>query len=175
MEFTMNGRLPQAKGNRDDVMAPHGCYRCRGEDKWVAIAVGNDEQWKDFCLIMGKPELAADKRFENESNRLQNQDDLDKIISEWTREQTPVGVMTELQKVNIAAAPVYNAEEVYGDPHLRAREAFVAFDQPETGKRELPGVFAKLSRTPGVVRGREPLLGEHTDWLLNELLASDDS
>ena len=175
MEFTMNGRLPQAKGNRDDVMAPHGCYRCQGEDKWVAIAVSNDDEWKALCQAMGKSELVTDERFENGANRLQNQDDLDKIISGWTAKQTPIDVMTELQKVNVAATPVYNAEEVYGDPHLRARGVFVALEQPETGERELPGVFAKLSMTPGAVRGREPLLGEHTDWVLKELLAPDDS
>ena len=83
--------------------------------------------------------------------------------------------MTELQKVNVAATPVYNAEEIYSDPHLRARVVFVALEQPETGERELPGVFAKLSRTPGAIRGREPLLGEHKDWVPKELLAPDNS
>lgn len=174
MEFTMNGRIPLPQGNRDDVMAPHGCYRCQGEDKWVAIAVETDEEWKDLCLVMGKPELTNDERFQDGFCRLKNQDELDNIIIEWTSGQSPADVMTQLQKVNIASAPVYGGEELYNDPHLRAREFFVEINHPEVGKRELPGVFAKLSETPGEIRGSDPLLGEHTDWVLHELLAPND-
>ncbi len=174
MEFTMNGRIPLPQGNRSGTMAPHGCYRCQGEDKWVAIAVGNDSEWKDLCLVMGKPELIADERFQDGFCRLKNQDELDKIITEWTGGQVPIDVMTQLQKVNIASAPVYSSEELYKDPHLRARGFFVEINHPEVGKRELPGVFAKLSETPGAVRGHDPLLGEHTDWVLHELLTPND-
>ena len=170
MEFTMNGRIPLPDGNRDHVMAPHGCYRCRGEDKWVAIAVGNDSQWQDLCLVMDKPELIADERFGDAFCRLKNQDELDRIITEWTIGQAPVDVMIQFQKVNIASAPVYNAEERFKDPHLRERGFFVEIDHPEAGKREIPGVFARLSETPGAIRGPDPLLGQHTDWVLTELL-----
>ncbi len=175
MEFTMNGRIPLPRGNRDEVMAPHGCYRCQGEDKWVAIAVENDDEWKDICLIMGKPELIDDERFQDRLCRLKNQDELDKIITEWTIGHTHIEVMKQLQKVNIASGSVYSGEELYNDPHLRAREFFVEINHPEVGKRELPGVFAKLSETPGAIRGPDPLLGEHNDWLLNELLAYKES
>ena len=175
MEFTMNGRIPLPQGNRDDAMAPHGCYRCRGEDKWVAIAVGNDSEWKDLCLVMGKPELIADERFGDTFCRLKNQDELDRIITEWTRGQAPVDVMTQLQKVNIASAPVYCAEELHKDPHLRERGFFMEINHPEAGRRELPGVFAKLSETPGAIREPDPLLGEHTDWALGELLGPEYS
>ena len=179
MEFTMNGRVLQAQGNRDDVMAPHNCYRCQGKDsqgegRWVAIAVGSDSEWKDFCLVMGKPGLIADERFRDGFCRLKNQDELDKIVTEWTSGQTAIDIMTQLQKVNIAAGPVYNAEDVHNDPHLRAREFFVEIDHPEVGKRRVPGVLARLSETPWVVR-RDPLFGEHTDWVLHELLASNEN
>lgn len=171
MEFTMNGRMLLPQGNRDDVMAPHGCYRCQGEDKWVAIAVGNDSEWKDLCRVMGRPELIKDEHFRDGFCRLENQDETDKIITEWTSRQTPIDVMTQLQKVGIAAGPVYTEEELYKDPHLRARGFFVEINHPEVGKRELPGFFAKLSETPGILRDYDPLFGEHTDWVLHELLA----
>jgi len=173
MEFTMNERIPQRQGNKDDVMAPHGCYQCQGEDKWIAI--GSDSEWKNLCRVMGRPELITDERFEDGFCRLQNQDELDQIISLWTSQQTAIKVMTKLQKLNIAAGPVYSGEEIYKDPHLRARGFFVEIDHPEVGKRELPGLFAKLSQTPGAIRGPDPLFGEHTDWVLNELLAANDS
>jgi len=168
MEFTMNRRIRQPSGNRDDVMAPHGCYRCQGEDKWVAIAVGTEQEWRDLCLVMNRTDLISDKRFRDGFGRLKNQDELDTIISEWTAIQTPIDIMEQLQKVNIACGPVYSAEDIYSDRHLRARAFFEEIDHPEVGKRELPGVFAKLSKTPGAIRHHDPLFGEHTDWLLRE-------
>ena len=76
--------------------------------------------------------------------------------------------------MNIATGPVYSCEELYNDPHLRARNFFIEIDHPEVGKKELPGLFAKLSETPGMIRGPDPLFGEHTDWVLNELVALRD-
>jgi len=118
MEYTMNGRIPLPQGNRDHAMAPHGCYPCQGEDKWVAIAVGSDSEWENLCIVMGKPELVNDERFCDVFSRLENQDELDKIIIEWTSGQTHIDIMKQLQKVNIASGPVYSAEELYKDPHL---------------------------------------------------------
>ena len=170
MEFTMNRRIPQPKGNRDEAMAPHGTYRCRGHDKWIAIAMGEDSEWENFCIAMEKPELRDDERFRDGFLRIRNQNELDKIINEWTRQQIPEDIMTKLQKANIAAGPVYSGEEIYKDPHLRARGFFVEHHHPEVGNRELPGVFAKLSKTPGRINGHDPLLGEHTDWVFEKLL-----
>lgn len=174
MEFTMNGRTPKPMGNKDDYMAPHGCYRCQGDDKWVAIAVQTEDEWRNLCLAMGRPELCKDERFRDRVDRLKNEDSLDKIITEWCSKYGHIEVMEKLQEAGVAAVPVYTAEELYNDPHIRDREYFVAFDHPETGKRELPGAFARLSETPLNIQGREALLGEHTDWVLNSLLASED-
>lgn len=169
MEFTMNGKLYLPQGNRDDFKAPHGCYPCRGEDQWVAIAVNNDSEWKGLCLVMNKPELIENVRFRDGFLRLKNQDELDAIIASWTTGQSAMDVMIQLQKADIASGPVYNAENLYKDPQLRERGFFIAFDHPEVGKRELPGVVAKFSKTPGVIKGREPLVGEHTKLVLDEL------
>jgi len=172
MEFSMNGRLPLPKGNRDDTMAPHGCYRCQGDDEWVAIAVESETEWKNLCQVMGRPELTNDERFQDLFCRLQHLDELDDIINEWTSRQTAMDIMQQLQQVGIAAAPVYGGGGIYTDPHLRAREFIVEINHPEVGKREIPGVFARLAKTPGAVRRHSPLLGEHTDWVLHELLAA---
>ncbi|MBC8275632.1 MAG: CoA transferase, partial [Chloroflexi bacterium] len=171
MEYTMNQRVPQPRGNRDEVMAPHGCYRCKGEDHWLAIAVSSDEEWESLCKVMGKPELIRDKRFQDGFLRWKNQDDMDKIIAEWASQQNYLEAFKQLQKAGVASGPVYNTEALFSDPQLRAREFFVEIEHPEVGKRELSGVFAKLSETPGAVRRHDPLFGEHNNWLLNELLA----
>lgn len=173
LDYVMNGRIQGPRGNRDEVMAPHGCYRCQGDDKWVAIAVRTDEEWRSLCQAMDKPKLAEDKRFIDGFARLQNQDEIDAIISEWTKDLTHIDVMNLLQKISVAAGPVYNGEEIYKDPHLRDRNFFVEHEHPEVGKRELPGVFARFSDTPMRINGRDPLFGEHTDWLIKELLAKE--
>ena len=170
MEYTMNQRVPQPRGNRDEVMAPHGCYRCKGEDHWLAIAVSSDEEWESLCKVMGKPELIRDKRFADGFLRWKNQDDMDKIIAEWASQQNYLEAFHLLQEAGITAGPVYSGEELYKDPHLRDRRFFVEIDHPEIGKRELPGLFAKLLKTPGSIRRHDPLFGEHTDWVLKELL-----
>ena len=82
MEYVMNGRLPERMGNRSPWAAPQGCYRCRGDDDWISIAVANDQEWRALCSAMGKPELARDERFSSAEMRWSNQDELDQIISE---------------------------------------------------------------------------------------------
>jgi len=174
MEYVMTGRVPQARGNRDNVHAPQGCYRCRGEDRWVAISVGTDAEWQSLCQVMGKPELADDERFQDIFRRLQHQDELDEIISAWAIGEDSRSIMTRLQAAGVAATHVNDGKDVHDDPHFKARETFVEVEHPETGRRSVVGLFARLSATPGVVR-RDPLFGEHTSWLLNELLpASGD-
>jgi len=173
MEYTMTGRNPRPHGNSDEIMAPHNCYRCRGDDNWIAIAAGSDEEWKNLCQAMGRAELVEDERFQDGFLRWKNQGSLDKIIAEWARDQDHIEAMKKLQEAGVAAGPVYSGEELYRDPQLRAREYFVEHEHPEVGRRELPGVLFKLSKTPGRIGGSDPLLGEHTDWVLKELLASD--
>ena len=170
MEYTANQRVPLPSGNRDEVMTPHGCYRCQGEDNWIAIAINTDEEWKNLCQVIGKPGLADDERFQDGFLRWKNEDALNEIIIGWTKDKNHIEIFRQLQEAGVASGPVYNNEALFNDQHLRDREFFAEIEHPEVGKRELFGVFAKLSETPGAVR-RDPLLGEHNEWLLNELLA----
>ena len=174
MDFVMNGREYPRTGNRDELMVPHGCYRCKGDDKWVAIAVSNDSEWKALCLTLGKPDLADDERFRDVYCRMNHHDELDSIISEWTKELTHTDAMTRLQNAGIAACPAYSSEELFSEPHLRARNFFFEHTHPEVGKKELHGVFARFTETPLAINGSDPLFGEHNEWVLNELLGSEE-
>ncbi|MCK9275086.1 MAG: CoA transferase [Syntrophales bacterium] len=174
MEYSMNGTVPVANGNRDELMAPHGCYRCAGEDKWIAIAIKSDKEWQSLCRAMDHSDLASDERFQDAFLRFHNQDELDTIISQWTKDKKPVDLMIILQKEGIISGPVYSGEEIFNDPHLRSRNLFFEHVHPEVGKKELPGPFAKLSETPWKVRGADPLFGQHTEEILKEL-EDDDS
>ena len=119
MEYVMNGRIRPRMGNRDEIMAPHGCYPCKGEDKWVAIAVGTDEEWDAMCRVMGNPEWSKDERFSDQFSRWQNQDELNKLIAGWTKDFTHYEVMHKLQKAGVAAGASLNIEELINDPHVQ--------------------------------------------------------
>ena len=101
-------------------MAPHNCYRCRGEDKWVSIAVATDSEWQALCRVMGQPELIEDARFHHPPDRLINQEVLDDLINQWTIRQDYYEVTKLLQEAGVAAAPSLSSEGLFQDPHLRA-------------------------------------------------------
>jgi len=170
MDYTMNGRVAGRVGNRDNIMAPHGCYRCRGQDKWVAIAVSNEEEWIAFCKAIGNPEWTKEERFGNELSRWKNQEKLDKLIGEWTINYDHYEVMERLQKAGIMAGASLDMEELAHDPHLKERDFFVEMEHPEMGRLSLPGLPWRLSNTPKGNYQCPPLLGEHNDYVFGELL-----
>ena len=80
MEYTMNQRSPFRCGNQDSIMAPHNCYRCKGDDKWISIAVATDEEWKALCRVMGNPAWTKDEAFSTVYSRWKHRVQLDEHI-----------------------------------------------------------------------------------------------
>jgi benzylsuccinate CoA-transferase BbsF subunit len=169
MDYTMNGRVQERDGNRDRAMAPHAVYRCR-DDKWVSIAVGTEAEWRALCGVIGDARLTRDERFADEFSRWQNQDALDGVIGEWTASRTPIEVMETLQAAGVAAMPVYGGEEIVTDRHVLARGAIEEVEHPLMGKKKVLGPPWRLSKTPARILRHGPLLGEHNDYVLGDLL-----
>jgi len=169
LDYTMNRRVRPRMGNHDVIMAPHACYPCRGEDKWISIAVANEHDWRGLCEAMGNPDWARDEKFSDAYLRWQNQEELDQRIAEWTKNYNHYEVMDVLQSKGVAATPSLSNEEVVKDPQLNARDFFVQVDHPETGSFLHPGLPFKLGATLGEVR-RAPLIGEHNEYVFGELL-----
>ncbi|MDD5038438.1 MAG: CoA transferase [Dehalococcoidales bacterium] len=169
MDYIMNSRVRKNDGNRDENMAPHNCYPCRGEDKWVAIAVSTREEWLALCQAMGNPEWCRDEKFADELSRWQNQDELDRLIGEWTRNYSHYEVMEILQKAGVMAGASLDVEEAAKDPHLRERGFFIEIDQPEMGKI-WPALPWKQTDTLSGNYQPAPLLGQHNDYVFGELL-----
>ena len=115
------GRATRRLGNRHQAMSPHGCYRCRGEDQWVTLAVRDDSDWDAFSRAMELPELADDPRFALPLDRHRNQDQLDEIITAWTYTHDAYEVMEVLQMHGIPAGPALNARQLLADSHFRQR------------------------------------------------------
>jgi benzylsuccinate CoA-transferase BbsF subunit len=171
MDYTLNKTQPARMGNRDLLMVPHGCFRCRGDDdKWVSIAIGTEEEWQALCQALGKPELAGEARFATAAARKANEDALEEIIASWTREQDRWQVTEILQKAGVAAFPSMSNKDLATDPHLQARGCLVEKEHPEIGRRIHVGIPWRMSVTPCEVRAAAPLRGQHTDEILKDLL-----
>jgi benzylsuccinate CoA-transferase BbsF subunit len=175
MDYSMNSRVQTRAGNRDHLMAPHNCYPCLGEDKWVTIAVACQEEWDALRRVVGDGRL-EDERFADAASRWQNQEALDQFIGEWTASRTQEEVTQALQKVGVAAMPLLDGRALVRDAHLRERGVLEPLHHPLIGERLTLSPPWRFSRTLAQIRRPGPLLGEHNQYVLGELLgmASDE-
>lgn len=173
LDYAMNGRVPAPLGNRHPVYAPQGCYACTGSDRWVTITVHDDAAWQRLCAAMERPDLARDPRYAHAHRRYEAQDDLDEEISCWTRTQDPETVTARLQALDIAAAPVLSAADMFAHPQYRARDFWEPVQHAAAGEHAYRRGPIRLERTPVRSRRPAPLLGEHTADLLSLLLGMD--
>jgi len=169
LEAAVNGRPPQPQGNRSPSAAPQGVYRCAGEDAWCAIAVETDAQWEALAGILGT-DWARDDRFATSLGRRRHHDELDRRLEEWTGQRSKHEVMELLQAAGVPAGAVQNSAEVHDDPHLEERGFLSTLHHAEMGDVAAGGLAARLSGTPGQLRRAAPLLGEHTEHVLTDLL-----
>ena len=174
MDWTMNQRMWPCIGNRHSSMAPHGCYRCKGEDEWVTIAVETDKEWQSFCQALDNPQWSREEKFADSLSRWQNQDELDKYIEEWTVRRTPDEVMHILQDAGVAAGVVMDCKALLADPHLNERGFWEMQTHPDAGTWRMEGPTYRLSKTPAHIRMSAPSFGQHNDYLFRELLGLSD-
>ncbi len=174
LEYVSCGREPERIGNSSPDAAPHGVYPCRGDDRWCTIAVSDDEEWISLCREMGRPEYIEDPRFNTLVNRKKNEDELNKLLSDWTAGLTAEEVMDRLQAAGVPAGVVKNTADVYDDPQLRKRNIFWPMEHSEMGMFTHLGQSFELSRTPSKAYSPSPLLGEHTEYICTKLLGMPD-
>lgn len=170
MMYSMTGTIPGTLGNSNPLMAVHNNYPCKGDDKWVSIAILTDEEWEGLCRAIGRPAWTRDEDFADGYRRWVNRKALDRRIAEWTKTKTPNEVMEILQKEGVAAAPCEDTEDRFFDPHFQARRILVEVEHPSTGVDWIPNVLCRLSETPGAIRRPAPRLGEHNGYVFHELL-----
>ena len=174
----VNGRTPTRTGNADPVMAPHGCYPCAGEDRWIVIAVSSDSEWLGLCEVLGRDDWAADGRFSGALSRWRHRDELDGMIGEVTASREAHRLMQALQAAGVPAGAVLDSKDLLFDPHLQERRFYeVVSHHPSTGMPPLPyaGRPWKLSETLAVPPVAAPLMGEHNGFVLRELLGLAES
>jgi benzylsuccinate CoA-transferase BbsF subunit len=174
LDTAVNEREPARNGNAVDYAAPHNVYPCKGEERWSTIVATGDAQWAALCKAMGKPDLAADPRFDTLKHRKENETALDAAIEAWTIDRTPEEVMTLLQAAGVPAGMVENAADLFEDPQLRERGLFWPMEHSEMGLFTHLGTSMVLSRTPARASAPSPCLGEHNEYVLTKILGKTD-
>ncbi|MBL7120102.1 MAG: CoA transferase [Dehalococcoidia bacterium] len=174
LDYTVNKHIVTRMGNRDRYMCPHGVYACCGADRWVAIAVANEEQWQCLCRVIGDPDWIRDPRFTTVLGRKENEDELDRLIGEWTKDYTPEQVMTMMQDAGVPAGVVQTGEDLLNDPQLKHRQHYRVLNHPEIGPHSYNAPAYRLSKTPCDLHRPAPCLGEHNSYVYKEILGFSD-
>jgi len=163
------GRSAEPVGNDCAFAVPHGCYRCKGEDRWCVIAVETDDQWQSLAQILGT-EIARDERFKTCAGRLQRRAALNEMIERWTHEQDGFEVMQRLQQAGVPCGVVQNGADLAADPHLRERGFIVGVENERLGRVILPGFPLRFAHAKLAPRWEFPELGRDTEAVVRDVL-----
>jgi benzylsuccinate CoA-transferase BbsF subunit len=150
--------------------AASGVYRCRGEDRWCALSVSTEEEWRGLKKALGNPPWADAKRFATPASRLKNKKALDGLIGEWTGKHTAEEAMTLLQEHGVAAGVVQDAKDLIKDPQLKSRGFFVELEHPEMGRTISDANPIGLSDSPPAYTRPAPLPGQDNEYVYGGLL-----
>lgn len=172
LDVAGTGRVAQRAGNRDPEMAPHGVYPCRGDDRWVAVAVTDDDCWQRLCTAMGRSDLGSDPTLVGVGGRLEAADRLDEELTAWTSARNVEEIEETLVAAAVAVHGIQNSDECLTDPQLRHRGHFINVDHPDRGC-VVEACRFQLSRSTAGPTSRAPFLGENTFDVLTDILGLD--
>ena len=173
MEAAASGKGPEPTGNLSLFVAPHGCYRCLGEDRWCVIAAESEQQWTALAKIIGSG-MIDDPRFATHAERLKKREALDALIGDWTQNKDAFAVRDELQRVGIPCGVVQTGEDLVNDPHLQQRGFIVAVDNPRLGRVVLPNFPLQFTNAKLTRRWEFPVLGRDTETVLRDVVGYDE-
>ncbi|MDF2502210.1 MAG: yfdE 2 [Anaerosporomusa subterranea] len=166
--YLVSGEVPQPIGNRHPSITPFAAYTAK--DGHIIVGAGNDRLWEKLCNLIERTDLLADERFSTNLKRTQNVNELKVILDAVFKVKTIDQWMKALEAAGVPCAPINTVDKIINDPQIKAREMIVELEHPVAGHMKVPGVPIKFSATPGSVDTPAPLLGQHTEELLHELL-----
>ena len=169
--YYTDGEIPGPLGSAHRVSAPYQALKTK--DGYINIGAATQPTWERFCQAIGREELIADTRFIVSGDRKKREIELAEVLEETLSQQTTSHWLELLEEAGVVAGPIYNMEQVYQDPQVRARNMMVDLEDPELGTLHNIGIPVKLSATPGRIRHRAPALGEHSLEVLKEFGFSD--
>jgi succinyl-CoA---D-citramalate CoA-transferase len=168
-EYALAGHVRGRTGAILPFVAPSNTYPTRDDD-YVVIGANADTVFTRFAEAAGHPDWAEDERYATHNARGENQEELDGMISGWTKERTVDEVLEVLKEAGVPASKVFTAKDMVEDPHYAARENVVTVEDPEMGPFPMQNVVPRLNETPGKVRWTGPTLGQHNDEVYGEVL-----
>ena len=165
--YMVEKRIPKRSGNKYDFIAPYEAFMAK--DGWFVLGVGNDNIWKKFCNTIDRKDLINDQRFNTNVERVKHNKELAEIIGRWTANFTVQEILSILEEKGIPAAPINNLEQIVNDPHIAiAREMIQKIIHPIAGEVNITANPIKMSETNPEIYESSPLLGEHTDYVINK-------
>lgn len=170
--YEVTGKTPGPIGTRHAVIAPFQGFPTK--DYYVIIPCGNDVLWDKLCQVLGLEQFRDDLRFKTNKARIENVDELEKIISKVTLTKTTDEWVELLNAVGHPVGVINTIDKVINDPQVLARDMIVELEHPTAGKLRFAGSPIKLSDTPAVIEHPAPLLGEHTKWVLRQILGQNE-
>jgi crotonobetainyl-CoA:carnitine CoA-transferase CaiB-like acyl-CoA transferase len=175
VEYSAYGRLLERQGNRSNRDAPHGVYRCTGDDRWLAVAVDGDDQWFALRAALGQPAWSDDERFTSALGRLAAEAEIDENLAAWCATQDRDAALAVLRAAGVPAAPMVEAEEILDVDQITHRSFYETVEHAVIGSIRLPGFPARLASHPGPIhRHPAPLLGQHNREVFAGLLGLSD-
>jgi crotonobetainyl-CoA:carnitine CoA-transferase CaiB-like acyl-CoA transferase len=169
LTFDQLGTVPARTGNRWDISAPRNAYRTK-DGRWLAMSGSAPTIAMRALRAVGRPELTLDPKFAEAQQRLRNAAEIDAIMADWIGQRTLGEALAVFEEAGVAAAPIYDAQQLLDDPQLRARNAYPSVPDPELGSMRVQAPVPCFSATPGRVTHLGPRLGEHNTEVYGELL-----
>jgi benzylsuccinate CoA-transferase BbsF subunit len=174
LDYEVNGRVAGREGNSCSYAAPHGVYRCKGDDRWCSIAVFDDKEWNSFCDVLGRPPWTDSPDFSTLLARKENESKLNFLVEKWTMHHEAEEVMTLMQDADISAGLVENGADMLYDPQFQERGFYQRLNHSEMGDVIHRGAASQLSETPWAFDRPSPCMGEHTEYVCREFLKMSD-
>jgi crotonobetainyl-CoA:carnitine CoA-transferase CaiB-like acyl-CoA transferase len=173
------GKAPGRAGNAHQNIVPYQVFEVApatdGSKEHIILAVGNDGQYAKFCAVANRPDLCTDPRFMKNADRVRHRAILVPLLEDVLRTRSKTDWLNALETAKVPCGAINNLAEVFSDPHVRSRDMVTTWQHPASGPVELVASPMKLSETPVRSELPPPLLGEHTQSVLRDLLKMDDA
>lgn len=170
--YLATGKVPQRMGAAHPNCAPYQVFEA--EDGYYIIAVPNDGLWRKMCDALSLDELKEHSKYATNADRVKNRQELEKILTTYTRQHKAEEIMTKLHEAGVPCGPINSIDQILNHPQVLHREMVVDVEHPTAGNIKLLGIPIKLSESPGSIRMAPPMLGQHTHEIAAELGYSDE-
>ena len=166
--YELTGELPERLGSRSNLTAPRNSYCCR-DGKFVALSASMQSMYERLMRTIGRPELIEDNRFLTNSDRVRNNDQLDRVVAQFIESHDQCDVLNIFRDAGVTVGPVHDTLGMLSDPLVKENKVMVRLPDEDIDSVVMHNVAARLSETPGLIRSPAPTLGQHNNEILGDI------